>query len=85
MTGGTIVATGRLVVRADQVGADTQLAHLLTLVEQAQAGKAGVQRLADRICAVFVPAVLACSVLTLAGGCSPGARPAMPSAPRWPC
>ncbi len=67
VTGGTIVLTGRLVVRADKVGADTQLAHMLKLVEQAQAGKAGIQRLADRICAVFVPAVLACSVLTLAG------------------
>jgi P-type Cu+ transporter len=67
VTGGTIVLTGRLVVRADQVGADTQLAHMLKLVEQAQAGKAGIQRLADRICAVFVPSVLACSALTLAG------------------
>ncbi len=67
VTGGTIVLTGRLVVRADKVGADTQLAHLVKLVEQAQAGKAGVQRLADRICAVFVPSVLACSALTLAG------------------
>ncbi len=67
VTGGTIAVTGRLIVRADKVGADTQLAHMLKLVEQAQAGKAGVQRLADRICAVFVPAVLACSVLTLAG------------------
>ena len=67
VTGGTIVLTGRLVVRAERVGADTQLAHLVKLVEQAQAGKAGVQRLADRICAVFVPSVLACSVLTLAG------------------
>jgi Cu+-exporting ATPase len=67
VTGGTIVLTGRLVVRADKVGPDTQLAHLVAMVEQAQAGKAGIQRLADRICAVFVPAVLACSALTLAG------------------
>jgi len=67
VTGGTIALTGRLVVRADKVGADTQLAHLIKLVEQAQAGKAGIQRLADRICAVFVPVVLACSALTLAG------------------
>jgi len=67
VTGGTIALTGRLVVRADKVGADTQLAHLITMVQQAQAGKAGIQRLADRICAVFVPAVLACSALTLAG------------------
>jgi P-type Cu+ transporter len=67
VTGGTIALTGRLVVRADKVGKDTQLAHLVALVEQAQAGKAGIQRLADQICAVFVPAVLACSALTLAG------------------
>ena len=67
VTGGTIALTGRLVIRADKVGADTQLAHLIRMVEQAQAGKAGVQRLADRICAVFVPLVLACSALTLAG------------------
>ena len=67
VTGGTIALTGRLVVRADKVGADTQLAHLVKMVEQAQAGKAGIQRLADRVCAMFVPAVLACSALTLAG------------------
>jgi len=67
VTGGTIALTGRLVVRADKVGADTQLARLIRMVEQAQAGQAGIQRLADRICAVFVPAVLACAVLTLAG------------------
>jgi heavy metal translocating P-type ATPase len=67
VTGGTIATAGRLVVRADKVGKDTQLAHLIALVEQAQAGKAGIQRLADRICAVFVPAVLACAALTLAG------------------
>jgi len=67
VTGGTIALTGCLVVRADKVGRDTQLAQLIALVEQAQAGKAAIQRLADRICAVFVPAVLACAALTLAG------------------
>ncbi len=67
VTGGTIALTGRLVVRADKVGKDTQLAHLIAMVEQAQAGKAGIQRLADRICAVFVPCVLACALFTLAG------------------
>ena len=67
VTGGTIALTGRLVVRADKVGADAQLAHLIKMVEQAQAGEGRIQRLADRICAVFVPAVLACSALTLAG------------------
>ncbi len=72
VTGGTIALTGRLVVRADKVGADTQLARLIVMVEQAQAGKAGIQRLADRICAVFVPAVLACSALTLAGWLAAG-------------
>ncbi|HYB87305.1 MAG TPA: heavy metal translocating P-type ATPase [Streptosporangiaceae bacterium] len=64
---GTVVVTGRLVVRAVKVGRDTQLAHLVALVEQAQSQKAAIQRLADRISAVFVPAVLVASGLTLAG------------------
>jgi P-type Cu+ transporter len=72
VTGGTIALTGLLVVRAGKVGRDTQLAHLVALVEQAQAGQAGIQRLADRICAVFVPAVLACAALTLAGWLAAG-------------
>jgi heavy metal translocating P-type ATPase len=67
VTGGTIALTGRLVVRADRVGQDTQLARLVKLVEQAQGSKAAVQRLADRICAVFVPCVLGFAVVTLAG------------------
>ncbi|MBW0011354.1 MAG: heavy metal translocating P-type ATPase, partial [Pseudonocardiales bacterium] len=62
--GGTIARGGRLVVRATTVGEDTQLAQLVRLVEQAQNDKAGVQRLADRICGVFVPLVLALAVLT---------------------
>jgi Cu+-exporting ATPase len=61
------------VVRADKVGRDTQLAHLIALVEKAQAEKAGIQRLADRICAVFVPCVLAFAGLTLAGWLLAGA------------
>ena len=73
VVGGTIALTGRLVVRAEKVGRDTQLAHLIKLVEQAQAGKAAIQRLADRICAVFVPCVLGCAVLTLAGWLLAGA------------
>jgi P-type Cu+ transporter len=67
VTAGTVVVAGRLVVRAVKVGADTQLAHLVALVEQAQSQKAAIQRLADRICGVFVPAVLVVSGLTLAG------------------
>jgi len=65
--GGTVVLTGRLIVRAVKVGEDTQLAHLIRLVEQAQAQKAAIQRLADRVSGVFVPAVLAMAALTLAG------------------
>jgi Cu+-exporting ATPase len=67
VTAGTVVVAGRLVVRAVKVGSDTQLAHLVSLVESAQSQKAAIQRLADRICTVFVPAVLAASGLTLAG------------------
>jgi heavy metal translocating P-type ATPase len=65
--GGTIVLTGRLVVRAVSVGPDTQLSRLIRLVEDAQAEKAAIQRLADRISGVFVPAILACAAATLAG------------------
>ncbi|MFT3859784.1 heavy metal translocating P-type ATPase [Micropruina sp.] len=64
VTGATLNANGRLVVRATRVGADTQLAHIARLVEQAQTGKADVQRLADRISAVFVPIVIGLAVLT---------------------
>jgi Cu+-exporting ATPase len=67
VAGGTVNVGGRLVVRAARVGADTQLAHMARLVEQAQAGKADVQRLADRVASVFVPVVLVIALLTLAG------------------
>jgi Cu+-exporting ATPase len=75
VTGGCVNAGGRLVVRATRVGADTQLAQLARLVTQAQAGKAPVQRLADRVSAVFVPVVLVIAVATLAGWLTAG-RPA---------
>ncbi|MER6688048.1 heavy metal translocating P-type ATPase [Streptomyces minutiscleroticus] len=58
VTGATVNAGGRLVVEATRVGADTQLARMARLVEDAQNGKAEVQRLADRVSAVFVPVVL---------------------------
>ncbi len=64
VTGATINTYGHLVVRATAVGADTQLAQITRLVEQAQSGKAPIQRLADRISAVFVPAVITISLLT---------------------
>jgi P-type Cu+ transporter len=67
VAGGTINTTGRLVVRTTRVGADTALAQIARLVEEAQAGKAPVQRLVDRISAVFVPVVIGISLATLAG------------------
>ncbi|MER6101935.1 heavy metal translocating P-type ATPase [Streptomyces sp. NPDC001832] len=65
VTGATVNASGRLVVEATRVGTDTQLARMAKLVEEAQNGKAEVQRLADRISAVFVPVVLVLAVATL--------------------
>ena len=73
VTGGCVNAGGHLVVRAGRVGADTQLAQLARLVAQAQAGKAPVQRLADRISAVFVPVVIGIAVATLTGWLAAGA------------
>ncbi|MEU4692576.1 heavy metal translocating P-type ATPase [Actinoplanes sp. NPDC023714] len=65
VTGATVNAGGRLIVRATRVGAETQLAQMARLVEEAQSGKAEVQRLADRISGVFVPVVIALAVATL--------------------
>ena len=65
VVGATVNAGGRLVVVATRVGADTQLAQMAKLVEQAQTGKAAVQRLADRISGVFVPVVITLAVATL--------------------
>ncbi|WP_075779062.1 heavy metal translocating P-type ATPase [Streptomyces acidiscabies] len=67
VTGATVNAGGRLVVEATRVGADTQLARMARLVEDAQNGKAQVQRLADRISAVFVPVVLLIAAATFGG------------------
>jgi Cu+-exporting ATPase len=67
VVGATINTYGRLVVRATRVGSDTALARIARLVEAAQSGKAPVQRLADRVSAVFVPIVIAIALATLAG------------------
>ncbi|WP_330312059.1 heavy metal translocating P-type ATPase [Streptomyces sp. NBC_00523] len=67
VTGATLNVSGRLVVEATRVGTDTRLARMAKLVEDAQNGKAEVQRLADRISAVFVPVVLLLSLATLIG------------------
>ncbi|MEV4927109.1 heavy metal translocating P-type ATPase [Streptomyces roseoverticillatus] len=65
VTGATVNVSGRLVVRATRVGADTQLSRMAKLVEDAQNGKAAVQRLADRISGIFVPVVLLIALTTL--------------------
>jgi P-type Cu+ transporter len=67
VTGATVNMGGRLVVRATRVGADTQLAQIARMVHDAQQGKAEIQRLADRVSAVFVPIVIGLAALTLAG------------------
>ena len=67
VVGATVNAGGLLHVRATRVGADTQLAQMARLVAEAQSGKADVQRLADRVSAVFVPIVIGLALLTLAG------------------
>jgi Cu+-exporting ATPase len=65
IVGATVNAGGRLMVRATRVGADTQLAQMARLVEDAQSGKAAVQRLADRISGIFVPIVIVLALATL--------------------
>ena len=65
VTGATVIAGGRLVVRATRVGSDRQLAQIAKLVSEAQTGKAPVQRRADQVSAVFVPAVIALAAATL--------------------
>ena len=67
VTGATVNSSGRLVIRATRVGQDTQLAQMARLVEDAQSGKANVQRLADRISGVFVPVVIGLAILTVVG------------------
>jgi Cu+-exporting ATPase len=67
VAGGTVNTSGRLVVRATRVGSETALAQIARLVAQAQAGKAQVQRLADRVSGVFVPVVIGLALFTLIG------------------
>jgi Cu+-exporting ATPase len=75
VTGGTVAVAGRLIVRARRVGAETQLAQLVRMVERAQTEKAAVQRLADRISSVFVPVVIVLAVLTGVAWALAGAGP----------
>ncbi|MEH3129772.1 MAG: heavy metal translocating P-type ATPase [Mycolicibacterium neoaurum] len=76
VVGACVNVSGRLEVRATHVGADTQLAQMTRLVTDAQSGKADVQRLADRVSAVFVPIVLVLSLATLVGWLLAGGAPA---------
>jgi len=80
VTGATVNAGGRLVVEATRVGADTALAQIARLVEDAQAGKAQVQRLADRVSAVFVPVVIALAAATLGFWATAAATDSAPTA-----
>jgi Cu+-exporting ATPase len=73
LAGATLNTSGRLVVEATRVGSDTALAQIARMVEQAQQGKASVQRLADRVSAIFVPIVIAIALATLAGWLIAGA------------
>ena len=73
VTGGTLNTSGALIVRATAVGSETQLAHIGQMITEAQATKAPVQRLADRISSVFVPTIIALSLLTLVGWLLAGA------------
>jgi Cu+-exporting ATPase len=75
VVGATVNSGGRLVVRTTRVGADTQLAQIARLVEEAQNGKAAAQRLADRVSAVFVPVVIVLAVTTLLVWLANGASP----------
>jgi Cu+-exporting ATPase len=76
IAGATVNSYGRLVVEVTRVGADTALAQIARLVDAAQSGKAPVQRLADRVSAVFVPIVIVLSLLTLGGWLLAGATAA---------
>ncbi|GAA4581580.1 heavy metal translocating P-type ATPase [Planotetraspora phitsanulokensis] len=73
VSGATLNESGRLVVRATRIGADTQLARIAALVAEAQSGKAAVQRLADRVSGVFVPVVIVLAAATLVSWLAAGA------------
>ena len=76
VTGGTVNGTGTLVMRAEKIGGDTVLARIVAMVSEAQRSRAPIQRLADKVSAWFVPAVIAVAVLSFAGWMIWGAPPA---------
>ena len=77
ITGGTVNGQGSLTLRATRVGSDTTLAHIIRLVEEAQAGKPRIQIIADRIAAIFVPVVLILAMLTFVVWLTFGPTPAL--------
>ncbi|HEY0946364.1 MAG TPA: copper-translocating P-type ATPase [Opitutaceae bacterium] len=77
VSAGTLNTTGAFIFRADRVGRETLLARIIQLVEEAQNSEAPIQRLADRVSAWFVPAVLAIALATLAGWIAFGPEPAL--------
>ena len=85
--GATINTTGSLRVRAAKVGADTMLAQIIRMVQQAQSSKAPIQRLADAISSYFVPAVIAIAIATFSIWFITGPAPALTLAlvARWRC
>ncbi|HUI82888.1 MAG TPA: heavy metal translocating P-type ATPase [Candidatus Binatia bacterium] len=80
VTGGTVNGTGWLLMRAERVGSDTMLAQIVKMVSEAQRSRAPVQRLADRVAAWFVPAVLAVAVVTFAAWLLKGPEPRLANA-----
>src|SRR5690606_309922 len=77
LTAGSINATGSFVMRAEKVGADTLLAQIVQMVAAAQRSRAPIQRLADRVSAWFVPAVIAAAVLAAVGWALVGPEPTL--------
>ena len=77
LIGGTVNGTGSLVMRADKIGADTMLARIVSMVAEAQRSRAPIQRMADRVAAWFVPAVLAAAALAFAAWAIWGPAPAL--------
>ncbi len=80
LIGGTVNGTGSLVMRADQVGADTMLARIVTLVSEAQRSRAPIQRMVDTVSGYFVPAVLGTAFITFGAWAMWGPYPALPYA-----
>jgi Cu+-exporting ATPase len=75
LTGGTLNASGSLVLRAERIGSETTLAQIVKLVSEAQRSRAPMQRLADRVAAIFVPAVVAAAILTFIAWSVAGPQP----------